>query len=104
MTTPYLLLCGEVVTVMAKIDVNAWKEFVVGKLFGDDKFVKPPVLHNRQVRPDEYGIPYVVRTKFNNGISGRVAEVDGVEPSPAGVISWGAENATFFHGSVKYFV
>ena len=82
---------------MAKIDVNAWKEFVVGKLFGDDKFVKPPVLHNRQVRPDEYGIPYVVRTKFNNGISGRVAEVDGVEPSPAGVISWGAENATFFH-------
>ena len=42
-------------------------------------------------------IPYVVRTKFNNGIKCRVQPVTGVTPSPAGVISWGAENATFFY-------
>lgn len=82
---------------MAKIDLHEWREFVVGELFYDDKFVKPHVLHNRQVRDDDYGIPYVVRTKFNNGISRRVSEVKDIEPSPAGVISWGAENATFFY-------
>ena len=29
---------------------------------------KPDVLHAREVVEDENGIPYVVRTKFNNGI------------------------------------
>lgn len=55
------------------------------------------VLHTRQVVESPEGIPYVVRTKFNNGIKCRVQPVTGVTPSPAGVISWGAENATFFY-------
>lgn len=80
---------------MVKIDVSQWKEFVVGELFPD--MVKPSVLHMRQVVKADDGIPYVVRTKFNNGIKCRVRPVDEVEPSPAGVITWGAENATFFY-------
>lgn len=80
---------------MAKIDVSEWKEFIVGELFPN--LVKPAVLHTRQVVELDEGIPYVVRTKFNNGIKCRVQPVDGVEPSPAGVITWGAENATFFY-------
>jgi len=77
------------------IDVSDWKEFKVGDLF--KKIVKPPVLHTREVVESVDGIPYVVRTKFDNGIKCRVNPVLGVKPSPAGVISWGAENATFFY-------
>ncbi|EJQ88387.1 hypothetical protein IGW_05066 [Bacillus cereus ISP3191] len=80
---------------MPKIDVSEWKDFRVGELFPN--FVKPAVLHTRQVVESDEGTPYVVRTKFNNGIKCRVLPVEGVEPSPAGVITWGAENATFFY-------
>lgn len=80
---------------MAKIDTSGWKEFVVGELFPN--MVKPSVLHMRQVVETDDGIRYVVRTKFNNGIKCRVQPVDNVEPSPAGVITWGAENASFFY-------
>lgn len=80
---------------MAKIDTSGWKEFVVGELFPN--MVKPSVLHMRQVVEMDEGIRYVVRTKFNNGIKCRVQPVDNVEPSPAGVITWGAENASFFY-------
>ena len=78
-----------------KVDIFEWKEFRVGDLF--QNIVKPEVLHTRQVVESPEGIPYVVRTKFNNGIKCRVQPVTGVTPSPAGVISWGAENATFFY-------
>lgn len=77
------------------VDVAEWREFIIGDLF--QNIVKPMVLHTRQVVESEEGIPYVVRTKFNNGIKCRVQPVAGVTPSPAGVISWGAENATFFY-------
>lgn len=77
------------------VDVSGWHEFVIEELFST--IVKPPVLHTRQVVESDEGLPYVVRTKFDNGIKCRVQPVDGVEPSPAGVITWGAENATFFY-------
>ena len=75
-----------------EMDPANWREFRVGDLF--QNIVKPVVLHTRQVVESPEGIPYVVRTKFNNGIKCRVQPVTGVTPSPAGVISWGAENAT----------
>lgn len=78
-----------------EVDISKWKEFRVGELFPN--IIKPTVLHTRQVVESAEGIPYVVRTKFNNGIKCRVQPVAGVTPSPAGVISWGAENATFFY-------
>lgn len=78
-----------------KIDASKWAEFVIGELF--PAIVKPPVLHTRQVVESESGLPYVVRTKYDNGIKFRVQPVENVEPSPAGVITWGAENATFFY-------
>ncbi|WP_288570873.1 restriction endonuclease [uncultured Mitsuokella sp.] len=64
--------------------------------------VKPPVLHIRQVIEVDEGIPYVVCTKFNNGIKCRVHPVSDVIPSPAGVITWGAENATFFYQTEEF--
>ena len=77
------------------VDISQWKEFEIGELF--PKIKKPPVFHNRQVIEDENGIPYIVRTKFDNGIKCRVQRNDEMKPSPAGVISFGAENATFFY-------
>lgn len=85
---------------MAKIDTSGWKEFIVGELF--PSMVKPTVLHARQVVEADDGIPYVVRTKFNNGIKFRVQPVKDVNPSPAGVITWGAENASFFYQAEKF--
>lgn len=82
------------------IDTSGWKEFVVGELF--PSMVKPHVLHARQVVETDEGIPYVVRTKFNNGIKCRVQPVSDVSPSPAGVITWGAENATFFYQTEEF--
>lgn len=78
-----------------KIDVSCWKEFVIKDIF--PTIIKPPVLHARQVTEAEDGIPYVVRTKFNNGIKCLVKKTETMKPSPAGVISFGAENATFFY-------
>ena len=81
------------------VDISQWKEFEIGKLF--PKIMKPPVLHERQVVEDAGGIPYVVRTKFDNGIKYRVQQNDEMKPSPAGVISFGAENFSFFLSARK---
>lgn len=78
----------------AKVDISKWKDFEIGKLF---KIIKPSVLHTRQVVEDDKGIPYVVRTKFDNGIKFRVVKTEDMSPSPSGVISFGSENATFFY-------
>lgn len=83
-----------------EIDTSGWQEFRVGKLF--DMF-KPPVLHDRQVMPSEIGLPYVVRSKFNNGIKDLVVTDKDVDPSPAGVITWGAENASFFYQEKPFY-
>lgn len=84
---------------MAKIDTSEWQEFQIGELF---QIRKPPVLHNRQVIENENGIPYIVRTKFGNGIKCRVQRNNEMSPSPAGVISFGAENATFFYQQEEF--
>lgn len=84
----------------AFVDVSEWKEFVVGDLFKN--IVKPPVLHTREVQEEKDGIPYVVRTKFNNGIKCRVTRTETMRPSPAGVITFGAENATFFYQKEEF--
>ena len=85
---------------MARIDTGEWEEFVVGDLFPN--IVKPPVLHARQIVESADGIPYVVRTKFNNGVKCRALPVSVVGPSPAGVITWGAENAAFFYQAERF--
>lgn len=79
---------------MKKIDTTYWKEFRVGDLFPIIK--KPKVYHTREVVEDISGIPYIVRSKFNNGVKYRI-KPDGLVCSPKGVISFGAENAAFFY-------
>lgn len=78
-----------------KIDISAWKSFRVGELFAN--IPKPYVYHVKDVTEDKNGIPYIVRSKFNNGTKYRVENKVGMKLNPAGVISFGAENPTFFY-------
>lgn len=80
---------------MPIVDSSEWKEFTLGDIF--PTIIKPDVLHSREVVESPTGIPYVVRTKFNNGVKFRVEPIEGIEPSPGGVITFGAENSMFFY-------
>lgn len=80
---------------MSVIDTSTWEKYQIGKLF--PKIIKPKVYHTKDVQEYENGIPYVVRSKFNNGIKYLVKKTDNIEVSPSGVISFGAENANFFY-------
>lgn len=77
-----------------QIDTYRWKTFQISDVFPIIK--KPYVYHTKHVVEDENGIPYVVRSKFNNGIKYYVKKPNG-SVNPANVISFGAENATFFY-------
>lgn len=77
-----------------QIDTCRWETFQISDIFPIIK--KPYVYHTKHVVEDENGIPYVVRSKFNNGIKYYVKKPSG-NINPARVISFGAENATFFY-------
>lgn len=87
-------LCNIETITAANINISRWKEFAISKIF--PKIVKPVVYHTREVHQDFNGIPYIVRSKFNNGIKYRVTRPQG-RVNPPNVISFGAENATFFY-------
>ena len=82
------------------IDTTKWKNFKIGDLFSN--IVLPKVYHTKDVHQSEEGIPYVVRTKFNNGVKYLVSKDDDMILNPAGVISFGAENSTFFYQEKEY--
>lgn len=71
-----------------------WSIFTIEQIF--PTIVKPQVYHTREVTQNDNGIPYVVRSKFNNGIKYFVDKPNGAT-NPPKVISFGAENATFFY-------
>ncbi len=77
-----------------------WKEFVVGELF--PSIVKPAVYHAHELEETVDGIPYVVRSKFNNGIKCRVKDTGSIRTSPKGVLSFGAENSSFFYQAERW--
>ena len=72
---------------------------MVGNLF---KIHKPRVYHAHEVKETPDGIPYVVRSKFNNGIKCRVSKNLDIVASPGGVISFGSENASFFYQTEEW--
>ena len=72
--------------------MKVWKDFV----FKDLKLniIKPNVFHRREVEDALTGVEYITRTKFNNGVTAIVEKPKFV--NPAGTISFGSENASFF--------
>jgi len=85
---------------MGIMNTSTWKRYRIGDLFPN--IIKPKVYHTKDVHECEQGIPYVVRSKFNNGIKYTVKKSDNIEPSPSGVISFGAENANFFYQAQQW--
>lgn len=79
---------------MAQINTATWREYFIKDIF--PSIIKPDVYHVKHVEEDPNGIPYVVRSKFNNGTKFNVKRPKG-NINPAHVISFGAENATFFY-------
>lgn len=75
-------------------EFESWKTYKIKDVFPN--IVKPAVYHTREVKENPEGIPYVVRSKFNNGVKYYV-ERPNSNVNPAKVISFGAENATFFY-------
>ena len=83
-----------------ELDTEKWREVRIGDVFPE--IIKPQVFHSKDVKEDKAGIPYIVRTKFNNGIKYRVKKTDKMNPNPAGVITFGAENAAFFYQDEEF--
>lgn len=81
---------------MPELAIGDWKEFQVSDILD---YQKPRVYHKRELISDADGVNYVTRTKFNNGVTDRVrsGNLEELELNPAGVISFGAENAKFFY-------
>ena len=80
-------------------EFKCWKTYKIKDIF--PRIVKPTVYHTREVKENPNGIPYVVRSKFNNGIKYNV-ERPAENVNPAKVISFGAENAIFFYQKTEW--
>ena len=79
-----------------EIDIKNWKEFTLPEL--SLEIIKPNVFHTREIKESsEMDVAYIVRSKFNNGIKCYVEKNNNIEINPSGVITFGAENATFFY-------
>ena len=82
-----------------KINVEKWKDFKIGDLFD---IISPKVYHTKHVTKSDDGIPYIVRSKYNNGMKYRVENKEEYILNPGGTISFGAENATFFYQAEEF--
>lgn len=82
-----------------KIETKEWKNYRLGDLFDINS---PKVYHTKDVKENIEGIPYIVRSKYNNGMKYRVSMDEKFVLNPANTISFGAENATFFYQKEKY--
>lgn len=72
--------------------MKTWTEFIFKDL--GLNIIKPQVFHRREVTDASDGIEYITRTKFNNGVTAIVERT--LIVNPAGTISFGSENASFF--------
>lgn len=85
-----------------KININKWKEFVVGDLFD---LVNSTAYHKKDVieaLTNDTKIAYVTRSKFNNGLNMYVKMNEKYNINPKNTISFGAENANFFYQPEEY--
>ena len=87
-----------------RVDITKWGTFQIGELF---EIKKPEVIHSKNVQEcnlqnESDSIPYVVRTKFNNGIKCNIIKTSEMQPTISGVISFGAENTVFFYQKKEF--
>lgn len=77
-----------------------WKEFIIGEIFDD--IVNSKAYHkNNLAEVIENPIPYITRTKNNNGLE-KIVENSELDKNPKNTIVFGAESATFFYEPFEY--
>lgn len=76
------------------INTKSWKEFKIWDLF---EIKQPKVYHTKHVKENIDWIPYVVRSEFNNWMKYKVEKSQWMETNPSNVISFWAENSSFFY-------
>lgn len=85
---------------------NNWSFFKIGGKGGLFKICNSIPYHQKDViyatNNGPKTINYITRTKFDNGLKGRVIKEDHFQVNPKGTISFGAENADFFYQEEEY--
>lgn len=69
-------------------------------LYNSTPYHQKDVIYSNE-KSDET-INYITRTKFNNGLKGKVIREENFNVNPKGTISFGAENADFFYQEEEY--
>lgn len=83
-----------------------WSFFKIGgegglfKIYNSTPYHQKDVIYTTNNGPKT--INYITRTKFDNGLKGRVIKEDHFQVNPKGTISFGAENADFFYQEEEY--
>ncbi|MBR6992605.1 MAG: restriction endonuclease subunit S [Methanobrevibacter sp.] len=82
------------------LENKEWREFVIGEIFDD--IVNSKAYHKNNLNTHiNNPIPYVTRTKYNNGLESIVENSD-LEQNPKNTIVFGAESVTFFYEPFEY--
>lgn len=94
------------------METNNWRGFKVGYIKNKDKkignglfqIVNSVPYHKKDIveTTNGFGLNYITRSKFNNGIKCKVEKYDKFVINQAGTISFGAENANFFYQKEEY--
>lgn len=84
---------------MKKVNIKKWGKYKVGDLFN---LINSKAYHLNDIKEANFGLNYITRSKFNNGLKSYVIKKDGYQVNPAGTISFGAENANFFYQENEY--
>lgn len=80
-----------------KLKDKEWKEFIVGLEFNVLNSTAYHKVNLTSAKCGENSIPYITRTKKNNGVEEIVINQTDFKKNPADVIVFGAENAMFFY-------
>ena len=77
-----------------------WGEFVIGEIF--DEIANSKAYHKNDLKKNITNpIPYITRTKYNNGVE-EIVENSDLEKNPKNTIVFGAESVTFFYEPFEY--
>ena len=81
--------------------VKKWVEFDIDDVF--DVIKNSKSYHKKDLQTNKnYNLPYITRTKFNNGLEDFVDDNGNFTKNPHDSIVFGAESAVFFYEPFKY--
>ena len=83
-----------------KITDSQWKDFIIGEIF---EIQNSKAYHKSNLSASfDKKIPYITRTKFNNGLDSFVENDETFIKNPKNSIVFGAESALFFYEPFEF--